>query len=225
MHIWIDTAEAEIIDTANEMGLIYGVTTNPTILSRSPASPKTTIDRILAQQKGPVAVQVTQSAQKEMLYQAKKLANYNNRIIVKIPATQDGFKVMASMAKENLPFLATTILDVKQVYLASIIGAKYVSPYFTAIHLLHGCYQTQAKKMQTILDRQNSKTQILAANITEVEQVIFFAELGIPSITIPAKVFLPLIESPPTIGDHLKKFADAWNNREDELFNIEKPNI
>lgn len=220
MEIWLDTAEIAEIKKAYRMGLLYGVTTNPSILASSKRISEDVIKEILDVQPGPVAVQVTTNTVAEMLLQAKKLTKFSSRIVVKVPAVPQGYEAMKAMDQENIPVMATAILHAAQVILAGINRAAYAAPYLGKMFSEKINYRTEIKKILQILHVQQMPTKLIAAAIKDRKQFILCAELGVPAITVPSAIFTNLIDPLPTTHQSLAKFALDWENshKESKLF-------
>lgn len=115
MELWLDTLNLDLIKEASHLGILTGVTTNPSILSQTDALPETTIKRLLDIQPGYVAAQVVATELDGIMTQARKLAKLDKRVIIKIPAHSHGFRAMGLLKKEDISTLATTIFEPRQI--------------------------------------------------------------------------------------------------------------
>lgn len=212
MELWLDTTDQKIITEANELGILSGVTTNPSSLSKENCAPEISLKRLLDIQPGYVAAQVTADDLAGMLKQAEKIARLssNNRMIIKIPASQDGFKAMALLKNQGIATLATTVFETKQLILSSLVGAYYIAPYVSRINTATGNALGVLEEMQTIIRAQQNSIKIMAASIQSAQQVCDCARLGISAITVPVTVYKELFSGSAHIDESLEKFKADW---------------
>ncbi|MCD6027334.1 MAG: Uncharacterized protein K0R08_1853 [Solimicrobium sp.] len=212
MELWLDTTDGKVIAEANELGILSGVTTNPSILSKEKSSPEITLKRLLDIQPGFVAAQVTTDDLPGMLRQAENLSKLcsNNRLIVKIPASQNGYRAMALLKKQGIPTLATTVFEAKQLILSSFAGATYLAPYVSHIDASIGNALNVLKEMQETVAAQKFSIKIMAAAIRSPEQFCECARIGIPAITIPVNVYKDMFSASSFVDVHLEKFKKEW---------------
>ncbi len=209
MEIWLDTIDLAVINDAAKVGIIAGVTTNPSILSKATNVGKT-LEKLLGLQQGPVAAQVTSSNAKDMIEEGRKIASYSERMIVKVPMNKEGLITIKQLVSENIPVLGTSILFPQQALLATVLGTSYISPYFshmgdgeTAIDLL--------RIMVEILKKSNGPTKMLAASLREVQHIINCALLGVEAVTIKPDLFEKLVSNHPSVEGFLLKFNSEWS--------------
>lgn len=210
MEIWLDTTDLRVVADAVKTGLLSGVTTNPSILSKE-AHIKDSLSRLLEIQSGPVAVQVTSNDPVEMLDQGRAMVEFSNRIIVKIPVTYNGLIAMEQLRKEAIPTMGTTVLSAKQALLASALDTSYIAPYFS--HM--GEFSQAAEKLKSmvnILRSNGSKTKVLVASLKEMEHLIFCAQTGLDAVTIKPELFQQLIADDLIVEGFLEKFASEWKS-------------
>src|SRR5579862_3096571 len=162
MQIWLDTAEIPLIEKASKMGILYGVTTNPSIAALSKLPLEDLIDALLKVQKGQVAVQVTANDAKTMIAQAEALHRFSDRIVVKIPVTEDGLMALHALS-QKIPTMATAVFDVNQVLLAAKAGASYIAPYYSKICEAEINGIDTIRVMLDLLRRYAFPSQLLAA--------------------------------------------------------------
>lgn len=210
MELWLDSIDIDTIKHAAELGILAGVTTNPTILSRSSSTFEEVIESILHAQSGKLAAQVVQSDYDSIVEQARKLAAISDRIVVKIPAVHDGLRAIAALERENVATLATTIFESRQVVMASLCGATYVAPYLNRIECATGGAFEMLAASQRIIETYGFKTKILAAAVKSVDQFIRCADLGVAAVTLPGDVYQALFASNEHIDGSLDKFNEAW---------------
>ncbi|UTH74621.1 transaldolase family protein [Chromobacterium sp. IIBBL 290-4] len=212
MQIWLDTIDLNLIRHARSLGILAGVTTNPSILSSAERPIEAIAESILDTQQGPLAMQVTRADLDGILAQARNLASRSSRIVVKIPAIGDGFRAMAILEKEGIPTLATTIFEARQIVLAGLIGAHYAAPYLNRIEQSGGDIAKLLEQSQQALQRAGSRTEILGAAIKTQEQFMQCASRGIHAVTLPPGLYQQLFASTPEIDGCLQRFAQAWES-------------
>lgn len=212
MKIWLDTIDLTAIQDAARTGILYGVTTNPSILSKAKHVPET-LAQILEIQPGPLAVQVTSFDAESMIEEGRALFAYSKRIVVKIPVNQDGLIAIRTLSSENIPTLGTAVFHPLQALLAANNGAAYIAPYFS--HIGENAYET-LKTMHEIL--QTKPTQILAASIKHLDTLVDCARLGIDSVTIKEDLYYQLVATHPLTDKFTRKFHAEWSQAHGELF-------
>ncbi len=219
-EVWIDSLDKDIILHAKSLGLLHGVTTNPTILSRHDPLPLKSIATALELFEGPLGVQVTHQESEQMIKQAKALYALSNRIIVKIPCVEEGYKAMYALQQEGIPVLATAIYTLRQYHLASLFGAKYAAPYYSRMIKRHkeesANLETAAQKSLEIvtqmlnLSRKN-KTKVMLAALESPCQLDDLVCLGLEVATLPAEVYKKWLgDFPKSVAD-LNKFSEDWH--------------
>ena len=219
MELWLDTTDEHIIRDASKMGVLTGVTTNPSILSKAGNPPDIVLRRLLDIQTGYVAAQVTADDLPSMLKQAERLdkLDTNHRVIIKIPASGNGFKAIAILREQGIKTLATAVFETKQLILSALAGASYIAPYFNRIENLCGVSGhalSILKEMQEIIDVQRYPIKIIAAAIQSSQQLCDCARIGIRAITVPIHVYQELVESSSYVEDSLRKFREDWQTNQ-----------
>lgn len=182
MQLWLDTCNFEVIETANKMGLIDGVTTNPKILKSSSLSPQKSIEKILSIQNGPVCWQVDSSGHDKMVEEAQYFYSISSRIIVKVPLTQEGLKTICTLKKQHIPTMATVIYDPLQVFLAFKAGASFAAAYI-------GRMEDARLDPFDLIKRCHTQGKIMAASLRSLEHVAKCIELNCACMTIGDKLF------------------------------------
>lgn len=211
MLIWLDTTNLETIQKATNMGLLFGVTTNPIILSESGKTVDTVLGELLHHQEGPLAIQVIAEDTHGMVDQAKSLYRYSERVIVKIPVTKQGIEAIHILSDEEIPTMATAIFHPYQAFLASMAGANFVAPYLSHIEKSGRNPVDALKSIMDILQKNQLSTEVLAAAIDSIELFQQCAEMGIPHITIKDKLFHDLVATPPETQEWVAKFVNKWS--------------
>ena len=210
MQLWLDTIDFNLIEDACGLGMVSGVTTNPSILAESNIAPETIIRNLLDIQPGGVAVQTTETELPSIIKQARRIAKISDRIIIKIPAINDGFRAIAALEKDGTSTLATPIFETRQIVFAGMLGATYAAPYVNRIESTTGNAFDVLSDAQSVISSNRYRTKIMAAAIRTSEQFIRCAKIGIGAITLPASVYIELFMSNPDIDSSLEKFNLAW---------------
>lgn len=212
MEIWLDTSDVTIVAEAKNLGILDGVTTNPTIMASSKISPQDLIKELLAVQDGFVAVQVLSDDVEEMKNQAKMLSNLSNRILIKIPVTKNGLQVLSLLNREGIPTLATAIFDLRQALFAFKAGALYLAPYLGRIADSGKDPIEVLSKMQALKKDYGFEGKIMGAGIRDVSSALACVELGISAITLSDKIFAEFTADSEHTLKALQKFSTDWSN-------------
>lgn len=210
MEIWLDTADLDLIESAKSMGILHGVTTNPSIVAKSKIGMEELLEKILQVQNGPVTAQVTALDASKMVEQGRELYHFSNRIVVKVPVTKEGIKAIYSLSAEKIPVMATAVFDLNQVLLGAKAGAVYVAPYFSSMCELEMSGFDQFKSMAALLNRYQYSTKIIAASLKTAEQVRECAEIGTHAVTMNKDVFLSFIDNHPETMKRIDRFSKDW---------------
>lgn len=208
MDIWLDTVDTKTISLGNKLGILKGVTTNPSLIGKSGKNLEENLDAILKCQSGPVTVQVTAVDHSNMIEQAETLREFSERIIVKIPVTQEGLKAIASLSRLRFPIMATAIFTPFQALLACRAGAIYIAPYFSRI-------KNSLDILESILltlDRYNFKTEMVVASLKTAEDLEDCFHLGVDAVTIKENLFQILIEDQSGTFEALDQFSKDWKS-------------
>ncbi len=220
MEIWLDSCNHDAVKAACKFNIIYGVTTNPSLLATANKDPHYIIRGLLDIQNGPVAVQVCSTSSEEMIPSGLALNAISDRIIVKVPVTVEGLITMKALIQEHVPVMATAVFQPSQAILATVTGANYVAPYIGRMFDAGLDAYTTLQSMQTIYRQYASKTKILAAALRTPEQVISCAELGISAVTLKEALFKQLLSNDPHTLNCLETFTEDWNAREYQASSI-----
>lgn len=212
MEIWLDTADLASIEEAKNMGILHGVTTNPSIVSKSKLSLEELLSQILQLQDGPVAAQVIAGDATGMIKQGKALFGFSNRMVVKVPVTKEGLKAIYALSKDKIPVMATAIFETNQSLLAARAGGHYIAPYFSAIcdEDINGI--EQLKEMLCLLERYRYPSKLIGASIKGAEQAKQCSEIGVHAVTLDAEIFHTFIEDHPETIKTSARFAKDWKN-------------
>ena len=209
MKFFIDTANVEEIRKAISMGLVDGVTTNPTLLSKEKKDPQVVIKEILSLVEGPVSLEVIATDAKGMCEEARKLAALGSNAVIKIPMTEEGVKAVRTLSQEGIKTNVTLIFQPLQSLIAAKAGATYVSPFIGRLDDISSRGMGIIEETATIFSNYGFETEIIVASIRNPVHVLDAALIGADIATIPFNVLKQLIAHPLTdVG--LEKFLKDW---------------
>jgi transaldolase len=215
MKIFLDTANLESIRKFNDMGLLDGITTNPSLMSKEGGNPKDGMAEITKIIKGDVSLEVLSTEYSGMLDEGRNLRSFGDNVVVKVPMTPDGLKACKSLTAEGIPVNVTLIFSSNQAVLAAKAGAKYVSPFIGRLDDIGQDGMNLIKEIKTIFSNYNFQTQILVASIRHPLHVIEAAKIGADVVTLPPAVLDKMLNHPLTdIG--LKNFLTDWEKLKSE---------
>lgn len=210
MEIWLDTCDSLVIEQANHLGILYGVTTNPSLLAQVKEDHYQVIQRLLEIQDGQLAVQVTAFTAQEMIRQAEALHLISDRIIVKIPVIQEGLVAIKVLAEENISVMATAVFRCNQVLQAAIAGADYVAPYLSRMFDEGIDAYASLDTMVAIYKNYQFKTKILAAALRTTEQITACASAGVSAVTLKSMLYNQFVANDPATISSLRAFEEEW---------------
>jgi transaldolase len=209
MKFFIDTADVGEIRKAHEMGMVDGVTTNPSLVAKTGRKFRDVLDEILSIVDGPISAEVVSLDAKEMIAEGKELAKIHKNIVVKVPMTTEGLKATKALSSEGIPVNMTLIFSASQGLLAAKAGATYASPFIGRLDDISTDGMDLIADLVTIYDNYDFDTQVLAASCRHPMHVVQCARLGAHVATLPFSVINQLASHPLTdIG--LKKFLADW---------------
>lgn len=211
MKIFIDTANLEEIREANSLGVLDGVTTNPTLLSREAKDPLTQLTQICRIVSGPVSAEVNNIEKAEdIVKEAEELARIAQNIVVKIPVTEEGLRATKILKEKGVKTNLTLCFSPLQALLVAKAGASFVSPFVGRLDDISTEGMNLVFDIKSIYEKYGFKTQIIVASIRHPVHVLEAARTGADIATIPFKVIKQLLLHPLTdIG--IKRFSDDWN--------------
>ena len=212
MKIFLDTANLESIKKFNDMGLLDGITTNPSLMSKEGGNPKDAMEEITKIIQGDVSLEVISTDYSGMIEEGKRLRQYGDNVVVKVPMTPDGLKACKSLSSEGIPVNVTLIFSANQALLAAKSGAKYVSPFIGRLDDIGQDGMQLIKDIKDIFKNypDSLKTQILVASIRHPIHVIDAAKIGADVVTLPPAVLEKMLQHPLTkIG--LENFLADWD--------------
>ena len=212
MKLFIDTANISEIKKANDWGIIDGVTTNPSLLSREKENFKELIAEILKIINGPVSVEVIKTDAEGMVKEAVEISKWSNNVVVKIPMTQDGLKAVKILKSKNIKTKVNMVFSVNQALLAAKAGATYVSPFIGRLDDIGHDGMEIVRIMVEVFKTYNYKTEIIAASIRHPLHVIEAARSGAAVATVPFSVIEKMFLHPLTDAG-LCKFLEDWEKK------------
>ncbi|WP_085994021.1 fructose-6-phosphate aldolase [Oceanobacillus senegalensis] len=212
MKFFIDTANINEIRSANELGVLAGVTTNPSLVAKEGVSFHDRLKEITAEVSGSVSAEVISEDAEGMIKEGKELAGIAPNITVKVPMTLEGLKAVKAFADLNIKTNVTLIFNANQALLAARAGATYVSPFLGRLDDIGHDGMTLVNTIAQIFDRHHLNTEIIAASIRHPLHVIDAAQNGAHIATIPYKVLEQLVKHPLT-DQGIEKFLADWNNQ------------
>ena len=209
MKFFVDTAEIDEIAELNDLGMVDGVTTNPSLIMKSGRDIIEVTKEICDLVSGPVSAEVVATQANEMIAEGRKLAEIAENIAVKLPLTWDGLKACKVLSSEGKMVNVTLCFSGNQALLAAKSGATFISPFIGRLDDVNIDGMDLIADIRQIYDNYGYKTQILAASIRTVNHVTQSALIGADVITAPPKVIKSLINHPLT-DQGLAQFMSDW---------------
>lgn len=212
MKFFVDTANIDEIRAANELGILAGVTTNPSLVAKEGVSFHKRLKEITDEVSGSVSAEVISEDAEGMIREGKELAVIAPNITVKVPMTLEGLKAVKAFSDLNIKTNVTLIFNANQALLAARAGATYVSPFLGRLDDIGHNGMELIATIAEIFERHDIKTEIIAASVRHPVHVTEAALHGAHIATIPYKVFAQLVKHPLT-DQGIEKFLADWNNR------------
>lgn len=209
MKLFIDTANVKEIKEANHLGVICGVTTNPSLIAKEGRNFTEVVKEITDIVDGPISAEVISLEHLKMIEEAKELAKIHKNIVIKIPMTQEGLKAVKFLNSIDIKTNVTLIFSATQALLAARAGATYVSPFLGRLDDIGEDGIKLVKDIVEIFNKHNIKTEIISASIRNPIHVIEAAKAGSHIATVPYKIIMQMISHPLTdIG--IERFLKDW---------------
>jgi transaldolase len=212
MKFFIDTANIAEIKEANDMGMVDGVTTNPSLIAKEGRDFKEIITDICRIVDGPISAEVISLEEAGMVSEARELAKIHENIVVKIPMTIDGLKAVRILSSEGIKTNVTLVFSTLQALMAAKAGATYVSPFVGRLDDLSQDGLVLVDQIVTIYDNYEYDTEVIVASVRNPLHVLDSALMGADIATIPFNVLAKLASHPMT-DKGIKAFMADWEKR------------
>lgn len=213
MQIFLDSADIKEIKEINQLGIIDGLTTNPSLMSKTTNDFKATIIEICKVIDSDVSIEVAANDFDKMIDQGNKILEISNNIVIKLPMTWDGIKACRYFSDKGRKVNMTLCFSANQALIAAKAGAAYVSPFIGRLDDIGQDGMNLISEIRQIYDNYKGQlqTKILAASIRSPNHVCQCAQIGSDVITMPGKVIKQLLDHPLTLAG-LEIFNKDWNN-------------
>lgn len=209
MKIFLDTAETAAIKKYADMGLVDGVTTNPTIILRSGRNQEEVTREICRLVDGPVSAEGNGERAEDIVREGEKFASWAKNVVVKVPMTSEGLKAVRALSKKGIKTNVTLVFTPAQALLAAKAGATYVSPFVGRLDDIGEDGMAIIPPIMKIFRNYGYKTQVIVASVRSVAHVVRAAEAGADIATVPAKVMDEMFAHKLTDAG-IKKFKEDW---------------
>jgi transaldolase len=216
MKIFLDTANLDEIREAVALGVVDGITTNPSLLAREKGDPEAILVEICETVSGPISGEVVATDAEGMIAEGRHLASLHENVVVKIPCIREGLKATKVLAGEGKRVNMTLVFSPTQALLAAKAGARYVSPFLGRLDDIAAPGMELVADIIQIFDHYDFDCEVLAASLRHPLHVVEAARMGADIATMPKAVFDKLLNHPLTdIG--LKRFLDDWEKVKAQL--------
>lgn len=209
MQFFIDTANVEEIQRAAEMGMVDGVTTNPSLVAKEGRAFRELLEEICSLVDGPVNAEVVSLEAEDMIREAHELTGIADNIVVKIPLVEEGLKAVRVLAEEEIQTNVTLCFSPLQALAAAKAGAAYISPFVGRLDDISHQGMELVEQIVTIYDNYGFETEVIVASVRNPLHVLDAAMMGADIATIPFKVMQQLLKHPLTESG-LKRFLEDW---------------
>lgn len=213
MKFFIDTADVSKVERADELGLVDGVTTNPSLVAETDRQYRDVVEELDGFVDGPISVEVIATDADEMLREARAYDSWGDNIAVKFPMTRDGMQALREATAAGIESNVTLIFSPNQALLAAKNGATFVSPFVGRLDDIGDDGIDMVREIREIYDVHGFETEILVASVRHPRHVKQAAKLGADVATVPPSVLDQLFDHPKT-DEGLAAFLDDWGDRE-----------
>lgn len=210
MKIFIDTADVKEIKRLNSIGIIDGITTNPSLIAKEGRNFEQVVKEITSIVNGPISAEAISLNAEGMITEAKKLSKIHKNIVVKIPMTSEGIKAVKVLEKEGIKCNVTLVFSATQALLAAKAGASYVSPFVGRIDDIGKRGMDVVKEIIETYKNYDFKTEIIVASVRNLEHVKEAGLLGADIATIPPQIIDEMFKHELT-DKGIKKFLEDWD--------------
>lgn len=211
MKLFIDTANVEHIKEANDLGVICGVTTNPSLIAKEGRDFVEVVKEITTIVDGPISAEVISLEQEGMVKEAEELVKIHKNIVIKIPMTLEGLKAVKILTAKGIKTNVTLIFSAGQALLAARAGATYVSPFLGRLDDVGAVGMELIHEIVDIFDLHEIKTEIIAASTRSPLHVIDAARAGAHIATVPYSVLIQMAKHPLTDAG-IERFLKDWES-------------
>ncbi|MBE0466501.1 MAG: fructose-6-phosphate aldolase [Candidatus Desulforudis sp.] len=209
MELFLDTANVDEIREAAALGVLSGVTTNPSLIAREGRDFTQVVREIVEIVDGPVSAEVISTEADAMVAEAEELARIHPNVVIKIPMVPEGLKAINRLEPRGIKTNVTLVFSANQALLAALAGARYVSPFVGRLDDVGQDGMAVVAETVEIFDLHDLETKVIAASIRHPLHVIAAARAGAHIATVPYKILMQMAKHPLTdVG--LKKFLDDW---------------
>jgi transaldolase len=209
MKLFVDTGNVKEIETLAAIGILDGVTTNPSLLAKEGGEYRQILKQICQTVKGPVSAEVVATDYAGMVREGRDLAGIDEHIVVKVPFTKDGVKACKTLSSEGIRVNVTLIFSATQAWLAAKVGASYVSPFVGRLDDIATTGMNLVREIVDIFDNFEFTTEVLVASVRNPVHIVEAARMGADVATAPAAVIEQCFKHPLTdIG--LERFLKDW---------------
>jgi TalC/MipB family fructose-6-phosphate aldolase len=210
MEIWLNTVDIETIQKARKLGILSGIITNSAIIAHSGQSLEEVLRSLLKVQTELIAVQVTASNAQSIIEQAETLHDFSEKIIIKIPVTEEGLKAILSLSHLQIPTMATAVFTPIQTLLACKAGANYIVPYFSQIES-EGRHPVEVlSNMIDVVEFYNFHAKIIAASLKTEDHFMCCLQVGVYGVTLDQEMFQLITKDAHMTLKSIETFAKKW---------------
>ena len=209
MKLFVDTGSLKEIEPLAAMGILDGVTTNPSLMAKEGGDYRQILKQICQIVKGPVSAEVVATDYAGMVREGRDLAAIDEHIVVKVPFTKDGVKACGTLAGEGMKVNVTLIFSATQAWIAAKVGATFVSPFVGRLDDIGTTGMNLIREIVDIFDNFEFGTEVLVASVRNPIHIMEAARMGADVVTVPAAVIEQCFKHPLTdLG--LEKFLKDW---------------
>jgi transaldolase len=209
MKLFVDTGNLKEVEALAQLGILDGVTTNPSLLAKEAGDYRQILKQICQTVKGPVSAEVVATDTAGMLREGRDLALIDEHIVIKVPFTKDGVRACKTLAAEGHRVNVTLIFSAAQAWLAAKVGAAYVSPFVGRLDDIGATGMSLVREIVDIFDNSELTTEVLVASVRNPIHIIEAARMGADVATVPAAVIEQCFKHPLTdVG--LERFLKDW---------------
>ncbi len=209
MKIFLDTASIESIKKFADMGVVDGITTNPTLISKEKGHPEDIMREIVRIVKGPVNLEVVATKTEEMIDEGLRLKKFGDNVVVKVPMTMDGLKAVRKLSEDKIKSNVTLIFSSNQALLAAKAGASYVSPFIGRLDDAGQEGMAVIKEIVQIFKNYDYQSEVLVASVRHPIHVIEAGRIGAHIVTLPPDILGKMLTHPLT-DKGLSLFLSDW---------------